>query len=183
APLQTPHVAPGHATPPHLSARWRHSAMITHETESKDASLGPNSPTAPARLPYPPHLSPRAGLGAIVVVILLVGLAAALLAAAAQRRGTSPTRQWKPVLRGYTITALAAADSDSAVLYACATVWSPNSAISSAPGSKEIPSPALPPFILLRSADAGESWADAGSGAGLVGACQLAINPVNRDEV
>jgi hypothetical protein len=120
-------------------------------------------------------------VSALVAVILVVGLAAALLTYVAHQRGTASNGKWLPVLTGRTITALAAASSDSAILYACATTWRPDRPIANAPGDKAPPT--LPSFTVLRSADAGATWGDVGAQANLTGACQLAINPANSDEV
>src|SRR5262245_9323471 len=119
-------------------ARWRRIAMITRETESDDAPIGPDTPTLPARAPqplrHPPRLARHTGVSALVAVILVVGLAAALLAYAAHQRGASSNSNWEPVLKGYTITALAASGSDAAILYACATTWRSDTGISITPG-------------------------------------------------
>jgi len=80
------------------------------------------------------------------------------------------TEQWIGVLNGYKITSLAAAPSNSNVLYACA-----------------VP-PGLSPDLagvetVLRSTDLGNHWQDIGSRANMSRGCELAINPTDSYEV
>ncbi len=80
------------------------------------------------------------------------------------------TGQWVTVLNDYKITSLAAAPSNSNVLYACA-----------------VP-PGLSPDLagvqtVLRSADFGNNWQDLGNKAQMSRGCQLTINPNNSNEV
>jgi cytoskeletal protein RodZ len=80
------------------------------------------------------------------------------------------TEQWIAVLNGYKITSLAAAPSNSNVLYACAVPpgLSPNLA-----GVETV----------LRSADLGKHWQDIGSRANMSRGCELAINPTDSYEI
>lgn len=116
-----------------------------------------------------------AGIGAIIVVALLVGASAVVFAQLARNRsgpGTSrpASGKWEAVLKGYTITSLAEARSNPSILYACAT-QSPNSGTGSVP------------FTVLRSTNLGTHWQDVGSKAGIVGSCELAVNPDNSNDI
>ncbi len=80
------------------------------------------------------------------------------------------TGQWVAVLNDYKITSLAAAPSNSNVLYACA-----------------VP-PGLSPDLagvqtVLRSVDFGNNWQDLGNKAQMSRGCQLTINPNNSNEI
>ncbi|HJT57354.1 MAG TPA: hypothetical protein VJ761_12715 [Ktedonobacteraceae bacterium] len=118
-----------------------------------------------------------AGLGAVIVVALVVGLSVFVFAQARPHGGTQaapipPGGQWQLVLKGYTITALVAASSDPANLYACAT-QAPNGSGQQGSG----------PLALLHSIDFGAHWQDMGKTAALSGSCQVAVNAANGNEV
>lgn len=115
------------------------------------------------------------GLGAIIVVALVVGLSAFVFAQGRPRGGTQsspipPSGQWQLVLKGYSITALVAASSNPADLYACAA-QAPNGQQGSGP------------LALLHSTDFGAHWQDVGKTAALSGSCQVAVNATNGNEV
>jgi len=80
------------------------------------------------------------------------------------------TEQWVGVLNGYQIKSLAAAPSNSNVLYACAV---PPGLSSDLAGVETV----------LRSADLGNHWQDIGSRANMSRGCELAINPTDSYEI
>jgi len=122
-----------------------------------------------------------AGIGAIIVVILVVGLSALVFAQLRQHQAgrttpttpTPPAAQWKQVLKGYTLTSIAAARNNPAVIYACVGLQVPGTASQSNPGA----------LTILRSTDFGDHWQDVGSKAGLSSICQLTVNPADSDEI
>ncbi len=129
----------------------------------------PPSPGRPRRRRW------LAGIGAIIVVALLTGASALIFAQMKQHQAnqttpTPPVAQWKQVLKGYTLTSLVAARSNPAILYACAVQ---NAASQSS----------QPTITVLHSTDFGDHWQDTGSKAALNETCQLAINPVDGNEI
>ena len=120
-----------------------------------------------------------AGIGAVIAIALIVGLSAIVFAQLAQHHGskqqTPPNAgQWEQVLKGYTITSLVAARNDPSVLYACAT-QSQNTATSNSGQSTS--------YTVLRSSDFGTHWQNIGSSAALAGDCDLAVNPLDSNDV
>jgi hypothetical protein len=143
--------------------------MKTQDTGAMGQQVTPPSPARPKRHRW------LAGIGAIIVVMLLVGLSALVFAQLKQRQAgqTTPTAQWKQVLKGYTLTSLVAARSNPAVLYACAIRETPNTPSQSNQGV----------VTILRSADFGDHWQDIAGSAVLGNTCQLAVNPANSNEI
>jgi hypothetical protein len=119
------------------------------------------------------------GLGAIFVVVLVVGASALVFAQLGQHQKSQvpnpPAGKWVQVLSGYTLASLTAADSNPAILYACAVHSQPDTAQSATVNST--------PYTVLRSTDFGTHWQDIGSKAALGNSCQLAVNPGNSNEL
>src|SRR5712692_2700415 len=124
-------------------------------------------------------------VGAVLVVMLVVGVSAVVFAQLSQQHKNQaalpPTGSWVQVLSGYTLTSIAAAGTTPSVLYACATH-----------AQLYTPLPGLPPnrigtgndsYTVLRSTDFGMHWQDVGGQANLGSGCQLAINPVDSNEL
>jgi hypothetical protein len=146
--------------------------MKTQDTGAMGQQVTPPSPARPKRSRW------LAGIGAIIVVVLVVGLSVLVFAQLRQRQGgqttpTPPTAQWKQVLKGYSLISLVAARSNPAVLYACAVREAPNTASQNNSGV----------VTILRSADFGDHWQDVGSKAALENICQLAVNPIDSNEI
>lgn len=146
--------------------------MKIQDTGAASQQAAHSSPPRPKRSRW------LAGVGAIIVVILVVGLSALVFAQLRQRQSgqttpTPPTSQWKQVLKGYTLTSLVAARSNPAVLYACAIRETLGTTSQS---NQDV-------LTILRSADFGDHWQDAGGGAALGNTCQLAINPTDNNEI
>lgn len=119
-----------------------------------------------------------ATIGAVLVVILLIGMSVALFALWRGAKGplaaAPPKGQWKAVLNGYTLSSLAAARNNPALLYACATRVN---------FSDGVANDAVVPYTIVHSTDFGNSWQEGGSSAALYGSCQLAVNPENSYDV
>ena len=146
--------------------------MKIQDSGAASQQVTPPSPSRPKRSHW------LAGVGAIIVVILVVGLSALVFAQLRQRQAgqstpTPPTAQWKQVLNGYTLTSLVAARSNPAVLYACAIRETPGTTAQSNQGVINI----------LRTADFGDHWRVVGGSAVLGNTCQLAINPIDSNEI
>ncbi len=146
--------------------------MKTQDTNTTGAAMASSPPTRSKGNRW------FAGIGALIVVALVVGLSVAVFAQLGQRHGghgagvqAPPSGQWVDVLNGYTLTSLAAARSDSAVLYACAT----RSGLDRASNEMN--------FTVLRSSDFGSHWQDLSSKVVLSAKCQLAINPGDSNDV
>ncbi len=152
--------------------------------KAQDKNNGGMRPTPP-----PAHkkgISWIAGVGAIIAVALVISVSVLVFARLAQYRSDStqglPLGQWTLVLSGYTLTSLAAARSNPAVLYACATQAQASTQVQGLPfsGHGEDNNPT---YTILHSTDFGTHWQDVGAKAGFVGHCQLTINPADRNDV
>lgn len=155
--------------------------MKTHNT---DTSYDIQTPPTPS----PIHSKINRWLSvasAFVVVALVVGLSAVVFAQlggthrgnhTATQPGTVVTTKppvtghWEQVLKGYSIASVVAAQSNPAVLYACATKSGSNSS-------------GVATYTVLRSTDFGNSWQDVASKEGLSTSCQLTINPTDSNEL
>jgi hypothetical protein len=134
----------------------------------------------------PPQAAPRRQsrlVAAVIAVVLVVGAAGGVFAELAQRQSTrSQQPSWQRTLTGYSVSAVVGAPGNGAVLYACATPWrSPTGPIVGSVGSGGTYT--NPSYTVLRSADGGTTWRDVGAGTAFAGACQIAVNPANADEV
>ncbi len=120
-----------------------------------------------------------AGAG-IVLLVSFISLSAAACAQSGSQPGSqgilkAPAGKWIQVLHGYTITSLAAAPGDSAVIYACAVPSQASGRISNSAGSGS--------YTLLRSADFGAHWQDIGKKATFGSSCAFAINPTDSNDI
>jgi hypothetical protein len=146
--------------------------MKIQETDNAGQQVTPSAPAQSKRKRW------LASIGAIIVVVVLVGLSALVFAQLKQHQTgqTSPTPSsghWQQVLKGYTITSLTAAQSDPAILYACAVRQTPNASTQSSTGN----------YTILRSADFGDHWHEIGGSAIAVNSCQLAVNTKNSNDI
>jgi len=120
-----------------------------------------------------------AGAG-LVLLVSFISLSAAACVQSGSQPGSqgivkAPAGKWIQVLHGYTITSLAAALNDSAVIYACAVSSQAPGRISNSTGSGI--------FTLLRSADFGAHWQDIGKKATFGSSCAFAINPTDSNDI
>lgn len=139
--------------------------------KARDKNAGGMRPTLPPARKK--GISWIASAGAIAAVVLVISVCVLVFARLAQR-GSGSTQGphlvgWILVLSGYTLTSLAAARSNPAVLYACATRGD-------GLGNNPI-------YTILQSTDFGTHWQDIGSKAGFVGHCQLTINPADSNDI
>ncbi len=146
--------------------------MKMQETDSAGQQVTPSLPVRPKRNRW------LAGVGAIIVVIVLVGLCSLVFAQLKQHQDaqtlpTPPAGQWKQVLKGYTYTSLVAAPGDPAIVYACAIRETPGGTSQSNTN----------PITILRSADFGDHWQDIGKSDIASGACQIAVNGANGNDI
>jgi len=120
-----------------------------------------------------------AGVG-LVLLVSFISLSAAACVQSGSQSGSqdapnSPPGKWVQVLQGYTLTALAAAPNDPAIIYACAIL--PQQ-------SKQAPPRSGPGhYTLLHSTDFGAHWQDIGSKIVLDGSCAFAINPTDSNDI
>jgi hypothetical protein len=172
-------VAPGGVTQHPVCGRtlaktnYKRSAQM--KTQDNGTAGHQDTPHLPAR---PKRNRWLAGIGTIIVVLLLVSLSALVFAQlerhqAGQASPTPPPGQWKQVLKGYSLTSLAAARSDPAIVYACVVREAPNTS----------PQSNTSAITILRSADFGDHWQDIGGSAVLGGTCQLAVNSMNSNDI
>jgi hypothetical protein len=120
-----------------------------------------------------------AGAG-IVLLVSFISLSAVACMRSGSQPGSqgvlkAPAGKWIQMLRGYTVTSLAAASNDSAVIYACAVSSQTQGRISNSTGSSI--------YTLLRSADFGAHWQDIGNKAIFGSSCAFAINPTNSNDI
>ena len=119
-------------------------------------------------------------IAALMVVGLVVGLSMVVFARLGQHRSSQgianvPPGKWMQVLQGYTLTSVAAAPGNSAVIYACAIL--PQQ-------SRQVPPGSGPgKYTLLRSTDSGARWQDIGGKIVLDGSCVFAINPTDNNDI
>ncbi len=137
----------------------------------------------------PKHRSWIATAGAIIVVALIAGASVGvysqlILPHKGSHQGQAPpphSASWSKVLDGYTLTSIEAADSNPAVLYACATPT--QASTGTATGAPTPATGSSTTFTILRSTDYGSHWQDIGSNVGPLQSCDLAVNPANSNEV
>src|SRR5918911_903886 len=116
--------------------------------------------------PPPQHSRSRAsrwlgGIGAGIAVALVIGLSAVVFAQLAVHRGSSgkPTpvpSTWEQVLKGYTVTSVETAPSNSSVVYACAATTQEYQPLPQPNTGNTI-------YTVLRSTDLGKHWQDVAS--------------------
>ncbi len=152
--------------------------------KAQDKNAGGMGPTLPPVRKK--GISWIASVGAIVAVVLVISVSVLVIARLAHRRSDStqglPLGEWTLVLSGYTLTSLAAARSNPAVLYACVTQALAGTQVQGLP-SREYGENNNPTYTILHSTDFGTHWQDVGAKAGFVGHCQLTINPADSTEI
>ncbi len=119
-----------------------------------------------------------ASIGTIIVVVVLVGLSALVFAQlkrnqTGQSSPTPPSGHWQQVLKGYTFISLTAAQSDPAIIYACAVRETPNASTQSSSDT----------YTILRSADFGDHWQAMSGSSSVENSCQLAVNTKNSNDI
>ena len=123
------------------------------------------------------HFGPHRWLAGVVALTLVLGLGTIACSQLGQPQNTPSVPvpapgNWVQVLTGYALTSLAAARSDPAVIYACATRY------------QQVGNARTPiGYAFLRSADFGAHWQNIGSKLALGGICQFAINPADSNDL
>jgi hypothetical protein len=119
-----------------------------------------------------------ASIGAGLVVLAVIVGSVVVFALAGQNHSgqhnnpAGPTGgQWKAVEHGYYFYSISAVDTNSSLLYACATT----SLISSSNATGQT--------TILRSANAGDTWQNIGANLLQGTTCQLAVNPSNGNDI
>jgi len=120
-----------------------------------------------------------AGVG-LVLLVSFISLSAAACVQSGSQPGSqdapnAPPGKWVQVLQGYTLTSLAAAPNDPAVIYACAILPQQSKQAPSRSGSGH--------YTLLHSSDFGAHWQNIGSKIVLDGSCAFAINPTDSNDI
>jgi hypothetical protein len=146
--------------------------MQENKLKARDQHSSSNKRQAP-----PARTSWLTSFGALLVVLLIIGTSIILFVLhgitnrASAPLSTPPAAgQWVNLDNRYLFSALEAAPTNPALIYACAAPYPQ-------------PQGSSPQYTLLRSDDFGAHWQDLGKQVMLRDFCQFAINPANGNEL